>query len=61
MSAMSEAGNTTQAVGEVTSAETIQQILDAAALRDDLPPDFHKLPVATRQKILGLTGPEQGE
>ena len=56
-----EAANRASAVGEVTGPETITAIVAAAALRDDLPTNFHRLPVEERQRILGLTGPEQGE
>lgn len=52
---------TIAATGDVTTAEEIDAILEAAALRDDLPPNFHQLPVPERKSILGLTGPQDKE
>ena len=49
-----EAPTSVQARGEVTSAETIAAIVAAAALRSDLPDNFHKLPVQDRLIMLGL-------
>ena len=57
MSKLHQAPFTVTAEGTVTTPEEIEAILEAAALRDDLPPDFHRLPVPERQRILGLTGP----
>ena len=53
---MREAGNQAKAVGETTSPETIAAIIAAAKLRDDLPEDFHRLPVPERLRILNLEG-----
>lgn len=58
---MNEAGVTAKAVGEVTTPETIAAIVAAAALRDDLPTNFHQLPIEQRLTILGLTGPQEGD
>lgn len=51
-----EAGNTVRAVGETTTPETVAAIVAAAELRNDLPDDFHTLPVPERLRILNLEG-----
>ncbi len=51
-----ESGNTVRAEGSVTTPETVAAIVAAAELRDDLPDDFHRLPVPERLRILNLEG-----
>jgi len=54
-----ERAETVEAFGSVTSDAVIEAINAAAALRDDLPDGFFKLPVTERLTILGLTGPDE--